>query len=128
MKYEDKAKAAAMKVCGMGECYAPYPCNHKNHACCGLSPITDDDTCPMEKYHVVEKDERPWYEVPCSEREVTTDDIFYLCANCDYAVVESVGDGYEQITRVGFKEHCLDCPVKLIEDSIQEDAAEAVMS
>ena len=127
-KYEEQAKAAAKKVCGIGECIAPYPCDHSNHVCYGLSPITADVTCPMEKYQIAEKDERPWYEVPYSEREVTQEDIFYLCANCKYAVIEPMEDGYEQIIRVGFEEHCLDCPVKMIEDTIQEGAAEAAMS
>lgn len=119
-----EAIAAARKICGEGECRAPFPCGHSNRIG-GLPPITEVTVCPLAKYNVEpSRDTRPWYERPREETEVTHADLFAICAMCEHSEVKTQ-DGKTVVELVRFDKVCIDCPVQACKEHMDEAAAEA---
>lgn len=77
------------------------------------------------KYKVEkDSDTRLWWERNREELEVSGDELSALCEECEFSKVNG-----NTIDRSGcFKEHCMDCPVQKMIESINELAAEAAMS
>lgn len=122
----DAANGAA-KLCKGSECIAAFQCGKEKPQAKFAMPLIGAGTvCPLAKYKVPDRsDPRPGYEIPSSELEVTQNELFALCACCEHAILAEAENGQLVVNRLEFKSYCLDCPVKIVEDSIHECAAEA---
>lgn len=118
------AVSGANKICGRGSCVCSYPCGHTNRKDMGIPLIGNSTTCPLDKYNVQPVQEsRPWYRIPVEEVEPTRDELFALCSKCANATLQQDKDGlYAKRTNLDL---CLDCPVKLTEEAMDESACEA---
>lgn len=115
------AEVGAQKICGQGQCRYSFGCGHPNNRP-GYRKIGNGQVCPLSKYQVQpEVNPAPFYERPRSETAVTISEICALCEACEHARVNPDG----ALELIGFYEFCLDCPVKGVEDYIQESHAEA---
>lgn len=82
-----------------------------------------DAACPLAKYNITPSTEtKPWWERKAEELHVTREEIFALCAECENGKVCEDADGtYVQRKKL---ELCFDCPVKGVEEAMDENAAE----
>ena len=126
--YADEIKSGCRKLCGEGNCIAHFDCGHKKSTLVHPArPLGKSTVCPLAKYNTQPVENvKPWYERQVSEYTVTEDEIFALCADCDNAEVTEDGDEY-LLTRKEIR-LCMDCPVKMVEECMQEMAAEAMMA
>lgn len=124
--FEKEAKSGAKKICGIGTCICAYPCGHQNRKERGLKLYGENQKCPLEKYNVI-PDKRKFFDIPYKESNPSPDELFALCANCQFAEVEEFTDHYE-VNMKSLEKYCIDCPVNLVRESMQELAAEAAMS
>ena len=126
--YADEIKSGCRKLCGEGNCIAHFDCGHKKSTLVHPArPLGNSTVCPLAKYNTPPVENvKPWYERHVSEYTVTEDEIFALCADCDNAEVTEDGDMYV-VNRKDIHQ-CVDCPVKMTEECMQELAAEAMMS
>lgn len=126
--YADEIKSGCRKLCGEGTCIAAFDCGHpKNKLIHPARLLSTNTVCPLAKYNTPpDENVKPWYERHVSETTVSGDEIFALCADCDNAEVTEDGDMYV-VTRKDIH-LCVDCPVKMTEECMQELAAEAMMS
>ena len=123
------AKSGAQKICGIGECICDYECGHPNrigHANCSRL-LTGTVECPLAKYGVKpEENPKPWWERHASEMEPTDDELFAICSCCDNTDVVETSDEITAIRKDLYA--CSGCPVKMVEDAIQEARAEGACS
>lgn len=123
------AQSGAEKLCGYGNCiYKCYNCGHEKARLGGNPPLLNPNaTCPVQKYQVENKGRPDWRNHKASDFNVTEDEIAALCACCDNGAIMKASDEYGDYWDVTRKDlHiCMDCPVKTIEDSLAEMAAEA---
>lgn len=126
--FSQAAASGAKKICN-GSCISGIPCNRpemKASFPAPQRPFNPGNTnCPLSVYPVC-KQTKPWYECRREELEPSQDEIFSLCALCENSNVTEDGDSYV-LERVSLK-NCMDCPVKMCEENMQELAAEAAMS
>ena len=126
MDINKTAMNAARKICGIGQCIHAFDCGHPNKSPYMAPRIGTLQECPLAKYHVVpENPPKQWWERPAEDSEVTEDEIFALCANCEHGKRAKDKDGFEYIQRVDFESACLDCPVKAAEEARDEATAES---
>lgn len=125
----DLAMKGASKICNCGNCFAPFACDRKdwqseqNHGFRDLPPVGKDTECRLKAYDVKQDtDKRPWWERSREDTEVSERELAALCKECQYTHIEGniikVSDGC-------FMEHCMDCPVHGMRESMREIAAEA---
>ena len=124
-EFEGLAKSGAQKLCGYSNCiYRCFNCGHPKAKLGGTpSLLNPNATCPVAKYQVEDRGERDWTKCHVSEIELSQDEIFALCACCDNADVEE-DEEYLTVQRKDLMA-CMDCPVKAVEDCMQECASEA---
>lgn len=117
-----QATVAAKKVC-VNDCPAAYPTCMK---CKKVIPLVGkENICPLAKYNVPqERNPKPWHEIGAAE-VMSYGDSFALCACCEYG---KLSKDETEVTRMGFCEVCIDCPVNMCEDNLEEAEAEARMS
>lgn len=123
------AESGAKKLCNQF-CIAPYACGNQKEPYPGApNPVCTGETCPVAKYHAYNTNDDKWWEHHASEQYTSEDEIFALCALCENSVVKQSPEDEDVFiaTRVELWK-CLDCPVKMVEESMQENAAEAAMS
>ena len=131
--FGETAEKAAKQVCGRGECFCAYECGHSNKAGNGKScvPTVGEDTvCPIAKYNVT-PDTRTFEErLATHEQDVDMNGLFALCACCEHSDgAEKVRDCYVlNRTTECYMNHCLDCPVNMTRECMEEGCAEAAMS
>lgn len=129
MDFEKYANSGAQKICGQGGCLCGYPCSRPEHKEKNFKPlplIGSSSECPLEKYPVIH-DTRHWTERTREESTPTEDEFFALCARCNNTGdIELAGDSMT-VRPIDFKK-CIDCPVHMTRESIEEAAAEARMS
>lgn len=129
MNFEKCALSGAQKICGPGGCLCGYPCSRPEHKEKSFKPLDlfgPSTVCPLEKYPVTH-DTRHWTERTFDESNPTQDEFFALCALCDNTGdVEIAGDEMT-VTPIDFK-RCMDCPVHIMRENIEENRAEARMS
>ena len=129
-KIKEKAGKAARKICISG-CFAGYTsCKKPQHVAksnlvAPISLIGENTICPLQKYDVPYSLPKPFWEG--LESQPTLDDCFWICANCDHGAVHQKEKDLV-LDRPGWDTICIDCPVELTRDSIEECLAEARMS
>lgn len=124
-EFEGLARSGAQKLCGYSNCiYRCFDCGHPKAKLGGTPPLLNPDAlCPVAKYQVDDRGERDWTQCHVSEIELSQDELFALCACCDNTEVAEDGKfltAYRKELRA-----CMDCPVKAVEDCMQECSAEA---
>lgn len=123
---------AAMKFCRKG-----CPANYKNCARCQevqlakVQMIGTNSVCPLAKYAVPEQSEvSDFIKRLASLPDINDCDV--LCMACEHCGVEDRGEHF--ILSLGhgdldeYRNYCLDCPVGMAREHIQESSAEARMS
>lgn len=121
MTISKKAEAAAALVCCAG-CFAGYEtCEKEQHTEVAqrLELVGTNPTCPLHKYNV------PFNKPEFLGPRPTLDDGFWLCANCEHGELAEEGSDMV-VNRVKLIQVCVDCPVKFVEENIQECLAEAM--
>lgn len=120
-----KGYTAASKICGRGACFCGYEvcanpsCQTPNP----IPPIGKDKECPLARFGV------PATPAPKTREEIvaswmdrpTRTDLRTLCSVCSH--LETDKDGY--VTDACYFDHCLDCPVNKVKESMDEIEAEA---
>lgn len=130
--FEERTQEEAKRICGIGQCTSCYTCDHANKQPAMFKPFGKSDKCPLSSYNVT-PDTRTYKErleageafiSPQEELEAT----FAVCACCKHAGVVEKDNCYE-LSRIeeSYNDFCLDCPVHLIQEGIQEVMAEAAM-
>lgn len=131
--FAENAKNAAKAVCGQGECIACYNCGHKNKTKGVMPKLGTAEKCPLEAYNVI-PDTRTFIEKLkagdlCRNTEENLEGLFALCACCEHAEVIEKESSYElSIDDRAYMLNCIDCPVRMARDDIQENMTEAAMS
>lgn len=123
-RLDREAASAAKKICGCGECLCAYQCNHENHSDHPVSAIGKDTTCPLAKYNITPEPKSlgpAWLRKSRSELEPSYAELAAVCAKCEFSKMKNG----EVLRDDCFYDHCLDCPVYMTEESMQETAAEA---
>ena len=120
---EEEALKIAGNIC-CNDCIANFQsCKFSSGQ--GLPRVGVGATCPLEKYKVVE----PAKASAFVQKKVTVDDCYTVCANCEHATVTKQKKGFFAVDiKDAFESFCLDCPVQMLRDCIQENEAEARMS
>lgn len=115
-------KRIISEICNSG-CTTPFDCKRKAWQ---KFPETgyrfgNDVECPLMQFPA-EKDEsdRPWY----AKESITESDTWSICESCRYAEIK---DGYV-CTDACFSDHCMDCSILHIRDSILEGQAEMMVN
>ena len=117
------AKSGARKICGSSKCFYDFACGHTNNTP-KWPKVGTSQECPLARYEVTPSvDPRQWWEIPASEQEVTRDELFALCAMCPHAALKTVGSELV-VERMSLEQFCSDCPVKGVEEAMDECSAE----
>lgn len=130
-KIHELAMNGATKLCNCEACFVPFPCERKKWhprqgSISSLTPIGNDTECRLKAYPVKEDtNKKPWYERKRTEYEITYDELAAICAECSYARVAG-----KEIIRSDqdYYNHCLDCPVQMTREAMDEASAEAANS
>lgn len=117
--------AAARKVCD-SECIACYECGKSKTIGRTLPLIGKNTVCPLQKYNI-EHNDGPKSFLERLQNDATLEDLDFLCEYCEHR--DKSKDTPESFS-IGncYMTHCLDCPVQMYRDGIEECAAEARMS
>ena len=122
------ALKGAKKVCACGTCIAGYDCGHTNKRNLGLPLIGGNSICPLAKYEFKPMpdatDPLAWTKHSYDERNPSSEELWAICAECEYSTSECLKDGTVETTRNDLM-LCCDCPVKAVEDKMSECAAES---
>ena len=110
--FQTHAESGAKKICCPSGCIFAFECEKPGKRKSYLRHISNSTVCPLEKYHV--DSSAPAYP--------TADEIFALCGLCSNGSIHGIEVRRKNLTV------CFDCPVKDVEDTIQENEAEAWMS
>lgn len=118
-----RGEAAAKKICVRG-CLAGYescdrPQRNKEAA---VRLIREDNGCPLAKYNVPDVPEKPFPENLVDR--LKGEDTFWACANCKDGGLIEEGEQWV-ITTPNWETACVDCPVQMHRESIEELEAEA---
>lgn len=124
-----RAMEAATILCGSGQCIACYECGHCNHSnVTGLPPVGEQTVCPLSKYEVV-PDTRSFAEkLKAGDNDsLDINGLFSICACCSHCDdVKVDGNEYTLDRSEGsYYAYCMDCPVAMAWDNLQEGMAEA---
>lgn len=131
--FGETARKTANQVCGQGQCLGCFNCGHTNKADYLMNKHSNGTQCPLEKYNV-KPDTRTFKELLESEEynpniENQMENMFSVCACCEHSnVIEK--DGYYELDRTeeDYCEYCLDCPINMALETLQEGMAEASIS
>lgn len=121
-----QAHQCAIKLCGRGDCFSSYRCNHVNHTCHMPEKYLSSDKCPLDKYRIEYEGRLPWWSTPIEELHPSDAELFAVCAHCDNSIVGEDGDCYTLET-INW-EKCMYCPVHSYIECQEEAAAEAACS
>lgn len=121
-----QAHQCAIKLCGQGNCFSSYKCDHVNHTCHMPEKHLSADKCPLDKYRIEYEGKRPWWTMTYEERCPSDAELFAVCAHCENSVVSETDDSYE-LELVDW-EKCMYCPVHSYVECQEEAAAEAACS
>lgn len=122
---KQQAIEAAKKVCTSG-CIACFECGKSKSNFGSISRFGNNEICPLAKYDVEHKDDREGF-LESLLNNPDLDDLFILCKHCDHR--DSSDDKENDISISScYETHCMDCPVQMCRENIQECAAEAAMS
>lgn len=119
----------AKKIC-TNHCIASFECG-KTKAAAGNLPLCGTNTvCPLQEYDVQhsnsmrleKKDILSWWQ-----NEPTLDELDTLCQYCTHRDKSNDTDTTFS-TESCFVTHCIDCPVQMYRENIEEATAEAMMS
>ena len=84
--------------------------------------------CPIAKYEVnpesTETEDSPYKTYPGKEFSVTKDELFAVCALCDRAALKETKRRFELEVDDCYADFCIDCPVCLVRDNMDESVAE----
>lgn len=117
--------AAASKVCTSG-CIACFECGKSKSSFSHLSPFGTNKICPLGKYDV-KHDDSPKDFIESLRNNPDLDDLFVLCKHCEHR--DQPKDEDDELSLEScFETYCMDCPVQMCRETIQECAAEAAMS
>ena len=117
--------AAASKVCTSG-CIACFECGKSKSSFNHLPPFGTNKICLLEKYGV-EHDDSPKDIIESLKNNPDLDDLYILCKHCEHRDSSKDKDNELSIESC-FETHCMDCPVQMCRETIQECTAEAMMS
>ena len=127
------AEVAAKRLCGCDQCFGNYDCGHPNNVSKNIrmSKLSEDTVCPLAHYNA-EVDTRSFAErLMAGEKPLEDSDIFAICACCEYSNgAKEIGEELVELdlTEESYMKHCLDCPVHMAFECMQENRAEAEMS
>lgn len=117
--YRKEAAESAKKLCNPS-CICRAGCGREKKGEGSLPLLDPGFICPLEKYGITDR------TPPVFPRaRVTEEDVFYLCADCGNGKVEHTRNG-EAVTAADGRK-CLDCPVNMAWEAMQEFRAEAAM-
>lgn len=130
--FSEKAKRGAMIVCGEGQCFGCFDCGHLNKADQPVARVGKGNVCPVAGYNV-QPDNRSFIEKLNAgegyDPEKDSECLFAVCACCEHATVTENGGRYTlHRSSDDYRNYCLDCPVNMCMESMQETTAEAAMS
>jgi hypothetical protein len=79
--------------------------------------------CPIQCYEIEEI--REPQKLPNRDSHVSVEELKAICALCDHSAVEFLADDIYINKELCFSEYCVDCPVEMALESINETEAEA---
>ena len=121
-KYTHLAERTARSLCAMGGCFSGYNCGHADRKTPHPLPLMGaDKECPIAKYNT---------EPPSAPTEIDENGLFAICACCPHTkgAKPDPKDNRRMIIDADdnlLTNHCIDCPVQMAWENMQEAKAEA---
>lgn len=122
---ENQLYEAAKKVC-TNHCISSFACGKTKISAGHLPLCGTNKVCPLQEYNVQHREgkEDMMRHIMCGP---TMEDLDLLCENCKHR------DKYKDTRNTFsldscFETHCIDCPVQMDREGIEETIAEAMMS
>lgn len=129
----NRIKKVVSEICNGDSCLAPFTdcerkCWQRTPEYVPMKRYGASETCPLLQFEAEEdEDKRPWHEkvkAGIPPYRITEKDTWRVCQECEHS---KIVDGYIEIEHA-YMDHCVDCPVNGIRESIMECAAEAAIS
>lgn len=124
-RIEVQLQKAAAKICDPG-CIACFDCGKNKERAVNLPLCGTNTVCPLQRYDI-DHSKAPADMLARLMNEPTLEDCSLLCQFCEHR--NASNDTEDSISLEScFATHCIDCPVEMCREGIEELAAEAAMS